>query len=171
MTVCGILGLVAHTPTSDCLRDTRISRLHPRVTCLRDTRISCPSMHSSVFVLTLSCYLEIYKQVKYIYEKSATCLGAGIHRHFVLYGLMEFLRRRFVPLHVSVCWFILLILTSFHFLMHSLTQLLRCFHSFDRHFSADEVLQLLERFYNLEMLVSNLLNSFSCSIFLCSFIL
>ncbi|XP_009356397.2 uncharacterized protein LOC103947247 isoform X1 [Pyrus x bretschneideri] len=41
----------------------------------------------------------------------------GIHRHFVLYGLMEFLRR-----------------------------------SFDRHFSADEVLQLLERFYNLEML-------------------
>ncbi|TQD87193.1 hypothetical protein C1H46_027228 [Malus baccata] len=24
--------------------------------------------------------------------------------------------------------------------------------SFDRHFSADEVLQLLERFYNLEML-------------------
>ncbi|RXH79473.1 hypothetical protein DVH24_040620 [Malus domestica] len=27
-----------------------------------------------------------------------------------------------------------------------------CFHSFDRHFSADEVLQLLERFYNLEML-------------------
>ncbi|KAM0961558.1 hypothetical protein ACFX13_021253 [Malus domestica] len=43
--------------------------------------------------------------------------GFGIHRHFVLYGLMEFLRR-----------------------------------SFDRHFSADEVLQLLERFYNLEML-------------------
>ncbi|XP_021910375.1 uncharacterized protein LOC110824132 isoform X2 [Carica papaya] len=41
----------------------------------------------------------------------------GIHRHFVLYGLMEFLRR-----------------------------------SFDRQFSADEVLQLLDRFYNLEML-------------------
>ncbi|XP_038724961.1 uncharacterized protein LOC120016315 isoform X1 [Tripterygium wilfordii] len=41
----------------------------------------------------------------------------GMHRHFVLYGLMEFLRR-----------------------------------SFDRQFSADEVLQLLERFYNLELL-------------------
>ncbi|CAN6550440.1 unnamed protein product [Malus baccata var. baccata] len=49
----------------------------------------------------------------------------GIHRHFVLYGLMEFLRR-----------------------------------SFDRHFSADEVLQLLERFYNLEMLVSNFIIQF-----------
>ncbi|CAL9155857.1 unnamed protein product [Musa hybrid cultivar] len=41
----------------------------------------------------------------------------GIHRHFVLYGLMEYLRR-----------------------------------SFDRHFSAEEVLQLLDRFYNLELL-------------------
>ncbi|KAA0034468.1 H4/H2A histone acetyltransferase complex [Cucumis melo var. makuwa] len=41
----------------------------------------------------------------------------GIHRHFVLFGLMEFLRR-----------------------------------SFDRQFSSDEVLQLLDRFYNLEML-------------------
>ncbi|WOL07751.1 hypothetical protein Cni_G16498 [Canna indica] len=42
----------------------------------------------------------------------------GIHRHFVLYGLMEYLRR-----------------------------------SFDRQFSAEEVLRLLDRFYNLEMLV------------------
>ncbi|KAF8389717.1 hypothetical protein HHK36_024236 [Tetracentron sinense] len=42
---------------------------------------------------------------------------SGIHRHFVLYGLMEYLRRRF-----------------------------------DRHFSPDEILQLLDRFYNLEML-------------------
>ncbi|KAF6171369.1 hypothetical protein GIB67_009510 [Kingdonia uniflora] len=42
----------------------------------------------------------------------------GIHRHFVLYGLTEFLRR-----------------------------------SFDRHFSPDEVLQLLDSFYNLDMLV------------------
>ncbi|CAN0896435.1 hypothetical protein LINGRAHAP2_LOCUS18487 [Linum grandiflorum] len=41
----------------------------------------------------------------------------GMHRHFVLYGLMEFLRR-----------------------------------SFDRYFSPDEVIQLLERFYNIEML-------------------
>ncbi|PNT70934.1 hypothetical protein BRADI_2g20080v3 [Brachypodium distachyon] len=38
----------------------------------------------------------------------------GIHRHFVLYGLMEYLRKR--------------------------------------QFSADEVLQLLDRFFNLEML-------------------
>ncbi|KAA8532907.1 hypothetical protein F0562_032976 [Nyssa sinensis] len=41
----------------------------------------------------------------------------GIHRHFVLYGLMEFLRR-----------------------------------SFGRHFSPSDVLQLLDRFYDLEML-------------------
>ncbi|XP_015894895.3 uncharacterized protein LOC107428818 isoform X2 [Ziziphus jujuba] len=51
--------------------------------------------------------LEIYPPVKL----------QGIHRHFVLFGLMEFLRR-----------------------------------SFDRHFSSDEVLQLLDRFYNLEVL-------------------
>ncbi|PWZ18817.1 hypothetical protein Zm00014a_013775 [Zea mays] len=42
----------------------------------------------------------------------------GIHRHFVLYGLMEYLRK-----------------------------------SLDRQFSSDEVLQLLDRFFNLEMLV------------------
>ncbi|KAG2618182.1 hypothetical protein PVAP13_3NG258236 [Panicum virgatum] len=41
----------------------------------------------------------------------------GVHRHFVLYGLMEYLRK-----------------------------------SLDRQFSADEVLQLLGRFFNLEML-------------------
>ncbi|KAK8472703.1 hypothetical protein PHAVU_002G282400 [Phaseolus vulgaris] len=41
----------------------------------------------------------------------------GVHRHFVLYGLMEFLKRKF-----------------------------------DRHFSSEEVLQLLDRFYNIEML-------------------
>ncbi|XP_022149005.1 uncharacterized protein LOC111017530 [Momordica charantia] len=51
--------------------------------------------------------LEIYPPIKL----------QGIHRHFVLFGLMEFLRR-----------------------------------SFDRQFSSDEVLQLLDRFYNLEML-------------------
>ncbi|MED6182223.1 hypothetical protein PIB30_026615 [Stylosanthes scabra] len=51
--------------------------------------------------------LEIYPPIKL----------QGIHRHFVIYGLMEFLKR-----------------------------------SFDRHFSAEEVLQLLDRFYNLEML-------------------
>lgn len=41
----------------------------------------------------------------------------GIHRHFVLYSVMEFLRKR-------------------------------C----DRQFSSEEVLRLLDRFYNLEML-------------------
>ncbi|KAM3359147.1 hypothetical protein P3S68_022080 [Capsicum galapagoense] len=40
----------------------------------------------------------------------------GIHRHFVLYGLTEYLRR-----------------------------------SFNRHFAPDDVLKLLDRFYNLEM--------------------
>ncbi|KAJ8774595.1 hypothetical protein K2173_017041 [Erythroxylum novogranatense] len=51
--------------------------------------------------------LEIYPPVKL----------RGMHRHFVLYGMMEYLRK-----------------------------------SFDRHFSPDEVLQLLDRFYNIEML-------------------
>ncbi|XVF85825.1 hypothetical protein PTKIN_Ptkin17bG0148800 [Pterospermum kingtungense] len=54
--------------------------------------------------------LEIYPPVKL----------RGMHRHFVLYGLTEFLRR-----------------------------------SLDRHFSPDEVLQLLDRFYNLEVLKSD----------------
>ncbi|GAU50910.1 hypothetical protein TSUD_91630 [Trifolium subterraneum] len=51
--------------------------------------------------------LEIYPPIKL----------QGIHRHFVLYGLMEYLKK-----------------------------------SFDRDFSSEEVLQLLDRFYNLEML-------------------
>ncbi|RDX60762.1 hypothetical protein CR513_61071, partial [Mucuna pruriens] len=51
--------------------------------------------------------LEIYPPMKL----------QGVHRHFVLYGLMEFLRRKF-----------------------------------DRHFSSEEVLQLLKQFYTLEML-------------------
>ncbi|CAA7036290.1 unnamed protein product [Microthlaspi erraticum] len=54
--------------------------------------------------------LEIYPPVKL----------RGMHRHFVLYGLMEYLGR-----------------------------------SFDRQFTADEVLQLLDRFYNIEMLKSD----------------
>ncbi|KNA14368.1 hypothetical protein SOVF_108100 isoform A [Spinacia oleracea] len=41
----------------------------------------------------------------------------GVHHHFALYGMMEFLRR-----------------------------------SFDRQFSADEVMRLLDRFYDLKML-------------------
>uniref|UniRef100_A0A0D3CD29 Chromatin modification-related protein EAF7 n=2 Tax=Brassica oleracea var. oleracea TaxID=109376 RepID=A0A0D3CD29_BRAOL len=60
--------------------------------------------------LTFLEALEIYPPVKL----------RGIHRHFVLYGLMEYLGR-----------------------------------SFDRQFSADEVLQLLDRFYNVEMLKSD----------------
>ncbi|PRQ40664.1 hypothetical protein RchiOBHm_Chr4g0438511 [Rosa chinensis] len=69
---------------------------------------SLPKEQSQVELeLRLLEALEIYPPVKL----------QGIHRHFVLYGLMEFLRR-----------------------------------SFDRNFSSDEVLQLLDRFYNLEML-------------------
>ncbi|CAL0318203.1 unnamed protein product [Lupinus luteus] len=44
----------------------------------------------------------------------------GVHRHFVIFGLMEYLKR-----------------------------------SFDRPFSSEEVLQLLDRFYNIEMLKSD----------------
>ncbi|KAK4763312.1 hypothetical protein SAY87_013167 [Trapa incisa] len=69
---------------------------------------SLPKEQSQIELeLRLLQALEIYPPVKL----------QGIHRHFVLYGLMEYLRR-----------------------------------SFDRSFSADEVLQLLDRFYNLEML-------------------
>ncbi|XP_044490872.1 uncharacterized protein LOC123214913 [Mangifera indica] len=69
---------------------------------------SLPKEQSQVELeLRLLEALEIYPPVKL----------RGMHHHFVLYGLMEFLRRRF-----------------------------------DRHFSPDEVLQLIDRFYNLEML-------------------
>ncbi|KAJ9187395.1 hypothetical protein P3X46_002852 [Hevea brasiliensis] len=69
---------------------------------------SLPKEQSQVELeLRLLEALEIYPLVKL----------RGMHRHFVLYGLMEFLRR-----------------------------------SFDRQFSPDEVLQLLDRFYNIEML-------------------
>jgi len=69
---------------------------------------SLPKEHSQVDLeLRILEALEIYPPSKL----------QGIHRHFVLYGLMEFLRK-----------------------------------SFDRHFSADEILQLLDRFFNLEML-------------------
>ncbi|XP_021998355.1 uncharacterized protein LOC110895355 isoform X2 [Helianthus annuus] len=54
--------------------------------------------------------LEIYPPVKL----------RGIHRHFVLYGLTEYMRR-----------------------------------SFNRQFSASDVLQMLDRFYNLEMLADD----------------
>ncbi|KHG09290.1 Nucleoporin [Gossypium arboreum] len=55
-----------------------------------------------------------WKHLKFILPSN---YEARVHRHFVLYGLMEFLRK-----------------------------------SLDRHFSPDEVLQLLDRFYNLEVL-------------------
>ncbi|CAM6081691.1 unnamed protein product [Calypogeia fissa] len=44
----------------------------------------------------------------------------GVHRHFILYGLMEYLERR---LH--------------------------------HHFTSDEILELLDRFYNLDLLKPN----------------
>ncbi|CAN6887834.1 unnamed protein product [Brassica oleracea var. botrytis] len=72
--------------------------------------------------LTFLEALEIYPPVKLRGNYMVSCFlpMAGIHRHFVLYGLMEYLGR-----------------------------------SFDRQFSADEVLQLLDRFYNIEMLKSD----------------
>ncbi|XP_031741942.1 uncharacterized protein LOC101212766 isoform X1 [Cucumis sativus] len=78
---------------------------------------SLPKEHPQIELeLKLLQALEIYPLVKL----------QGIHRHFVLFGLMEFLRR-----------------------------------SFDRQFSSDEVLQLLDRFYNLEMLVKQITNASS----------
>ncbi|KAK7385766.1 hypothetical protein VNO78_31619 [Psophocarpus tetragonolobus] len=72
---------------------------------------SLPKEQSQVELeLRLLEALEIYPPMKL----------QGVHRNFVLYGLMEFLRRKF-----------------------------------DRQFSSEEVLQLLDRFYNLEMLKSD----------------
>ncbi|XP_065864203.1 uncharacterized protein [Euphorbia lathyris] len=68
---------------------------------------SASSLSKVELELRLLEALEIYPPVKL----------RGMHRHFVIYGLMEFMRK-----------------------------------SFDRHFAPDEVLQLLERFYNIEML-------------------
>ncbi|XP_042497379.1 uncharacterized protein LOC122076142 isoform X1 [Macadamia integrifolia] len=82
--------------------------VHSPGQALPSSASSLPKEQSQVELeLRLLEALEIYPVVKL----------QGIHRHFVLYGLMEFLRR-----------------------------------SFDRHFSPDEVLQLLDRFYNLETL-------------------
>ncbi|XP_078436599.1 chromatin modification-like protein, partial [Wolffia australiana] len=60
---------------------------------------------------------EVELRVLEALEIYPPCKLQGIHRHFVLYGLLEFLQKRF-----------------------------------DRQFTADEVLQLLDRFFNLEML-------------------
>lgn len=78
---------------------------------------------------------------------------AGIHRHFVLYGLMEYLGRRFVQscFHTSIAEFLsILIYLNLEPSLSTITV-----YSFDRQFTADEVLQLLDRFYNIEMLVSS----------------
>lgn len=95
---------------------------------------------------------------------------AGIHRHFVLYGLMEHLRRRFFSLKYSFtlgCY----IFSSFRerddFLVLSKSLMICSLLSFDRHFSADEVLQLLDRFYNLDMLV---FVQFEHHFFFCTFL-
>nr|GEU53227.1 chromatin modification-related protein EAF7/MRGBP [Tanacetum cinerariifolium] len=61
--------------------------------------------------------LEIYPPIKL----------RGIHRHFVLYGLTEYMRR-----------------------------------SFNRQFSASDVLQMLDRFYNLEMLANVYMTYLPC---------
>ncbi|CAH9096640.1 unnamed protein product [Cuscuta epithymum] len=75
----------------------------------------CKSLPSSLSKEQLEVELELrVLEALEIYHPAKL---QGIHRHFVLYGLTEYLRR-----------------------------------SFNKHFSADEVLKLLDRFYNLEML-------------------
>ncbi|KAI0497728.1 hypothetical protein KFK09_020962 [Dendrobium nobile] len=69
---------------------------------------SLPKEHPQVELeLRILEALEIYHPAKL----------QGLHRHFVLYGLMEYMRK-----------------------------------SFEKQFTADEILQLLDRFFNLEML-------------------
>ncbi|KAK8567346.1 hypothetical protein V6N12_005942 [Hibiscus sabdariffa] len=89
--------------------------------------------------------LEIYPPVKL----------RGVHRHFVLYGLMEFLQKRFVlpPVLLSPYQCTLLIPMLWWVIVFCILLLLaKCCRSLDRHFTPDEVLQLLDRFYNLEVL-------------------
>ncbi|KAH0434470.1 hypothetical protein IEQ34_026828 [Dendrobium chrysotoxum] len=70
---------------------------------------SLPKEHQQVELeLRILEALEIYHPAKL----------QGLHRHFVLYGLMEYMRK-----------------------------------SFEKQFTADEILQLLDRFFNLEMLM------------------
>ncbi|XP_074584611.1 uncharacterized protein LOC141840507 isoform X2 [Curcuma longa] len=77
---------------------------------------SLPKEQSQVEVeLRLLEALEIYPPSRLQGGFHDPMLCGGIHRHFVLYGLVEYLRK-----------------------------------SFDRQFTAEEVLQLLDRFYNLE---------------------
>ncbi|MQL69105.1 hypothetical protein Taro_001392 [Colocasia esculenta] len=76
-----------------------------------------PSSASSLPKLEQHSQVELELRVLEALEIYPPAKLQGFHRHFVLYGLMEFLQKRF-----------------------------------DRHFTADEVLQLLDRFFNLEML-------------------
>ncbi|KAJ1700725.1 hypothetical protein LUZ63_000504 [Rhynchospora breviuscula] len=74
----------------------------------RSSASSLPKEQSQVDIeLRLLQALEMYPPAKL----------QGVHRHFVLYGLIEYLQK-----------------------------------CFERSFSADEVLQLLNRFFNMEML-------------------
>ncbi|WZY82343.1 hypothetical protein YC2023_078253 [Brassica napus] len=88
---------------------------------------SASSLSKVELELMLLEALEIYPPIKLRGKFSSLTkknhifsMAIGIHHHFVLYGLMEYLGR-----------------------------------SFDRQFLADEVLQLLDRFYNIEMLKSD----------------
>ncbi|KAK2636079.1 hypothetical protein Ddye_030871 [Dipteronia dyeriana] len=104
---------------------------------------SLPKEQSQVELeLRLLEALEIYPPVKL----------RGIHRHFVLYGLMEFLRRRFDVLHIYVLFLPAQVIRENILVTVQFSLLLTLCHRFDRNFSSDEVLQLLDRFYNLEML-------------------
>uniref|UniRef100_A0A803L7T8 Uncharacterized protein n=1 Tax=Chenopodium quinoa TaxID=63459 RepID=A0A803L7T8_CHEQI len=80
--------------------------------------VIAPHRHSTPKKKLFSLHFtETNEVMSHAVDTSLIFLGYGIHRHFVLYGVMEFLRR-----------------------------------SFDRQFSSEEVMRLLDRFYNLKML-------------------
>ncbi|KAG5603546.1 hypothetical protein H5410_025038 [Solanum commersonii] len=104
--------------------------------------------------------LEIYPPAKLreMLNMFTLILIAGIHRHFVLYGLTEHLRRS-----SSFCGFVNELSSCQHSQKRNknaetrlksvpkIVKKLNVTLSFNRQFAPDEVLKLLDRFYNLDM--------------------
>lgn len=90
---------------------------------------------------------------KYVFTcltRTTTYIPAGVHRHFVLFGLTEYLRRRLVCTSTLLHYWFTHTFSVIFFIVDALAM---CCHSLNRRFSPSQVLQLLDRFYNLDMLV------------------
>lgn len=86
---------------------------------------------------------------------------AGMHRHFILFGLMDHLERRSVT-SCSIIFELVCVCQkqtktknqpSYHFVPKCHQWFYFSGYRLNQHFSPDEVLQLLDSFFNLELLV------------------